>query len=246
LPLDDPATEDKVRRSPAQRAGVSIRLVREHTFVRPKGRRGETRAQVASLLERGLTLAEIARTLEISKPTASYHARMLGIPAQIQSRYNWQDVQRYYDAGHSITDCQMRFGFARATFVDAAKRGLVATRSQAAPLETYLVRGRAVNRTHLKRRLLAAGLKENRCERCGIDAWLGEPLSMALHHINGDGLDNRLENLALLCPNCHAQTPNFSGRNRRIRRIEAALRSAGARNLDRDAVRELPVLGEAA
>jgi hypothetical protein len=71
----------------------------------------------------------------------------------------------------------------------------------------------------LKQRLLAEGLKENRCECCGIQSWLGEPLSMALHHINGDGLDNRLENLALLCPNCHAQTPNFSGRNRKLGRL---------------------------
>jgi predicted HNH restriction endonuclease len=69
---------------------------------------------------------------------------------------------------------------------------------------------------------------------------------MALHHINGDGSDNRLENLALLCPNCHAQTPNFSGRNRRSRRVEAALAKAGARRLDSSAVRQLPVLGEAA
>jgi DNA-binding transcriptional ArsR family regulator len=237
---------DKVRRSAGERAGVSVRLESKHMFVKPKGRKGETRAQVASLLERGLTLAEIARTLAISKPTVSHHARMLRIPAQIQPRYDWQEVQRYYDAGHSITDCQVRFGFARATFVDAAKRGVITTRSHAAPIETYLVRARAVNRTHLKRRLVAAGLKENRCERCGIDAWLGEPLSMALHHVNGDGLDNRLENLALLCPNCHAQTPNFSGRNRRIRRIEAALQRAGARRLVREGVRELPVLGDAA
>jgi predicted HNH restriction endonuclease len=38
---------------------------------------------------------------------------------------------------------------------------------------------------------------------------------MALHHVNGDGRDNRLENLQLLCPNCHSQTENFSGRGRR-------------------------------
>jgi len=82
------------------------------------------------------------------------------------------------------------------------------------------VSGRRVNRTHLKGRLLAAGLKDNRCERCGIQDWLGKPLAMALHHVNGDGRDNRLENLMMLCPNCHSQTENFSGRGRR--RAEAA------------------------
>jgi 5-methylcytosine-specific restriction endonuclease McrA len=44
----------------------------------------------------------------------------------------------------------------------------------------------------------------------------GRPLSMALHHVNGDGRDNRLENLQLLCPNCHSQTANFSARGRRL------------------------------
>ena len=78
----------------------------------------------------------------------------------------------------------------------------------------------AVNRTHLKGRLFAEGLKENRCERCGITEWRGSPLAMALHHSNGDGLDNRLENLQLLCPNCHSQTENFAGRGRR--RLEVA------------------------
>ena len=58
-------------------------------------------------------------------------------------------------------------------------------------------------------------MKENRCERCGVSDWLGEPLAIALHHANGDGLDNRLENLVMLCPNCHSQTDNFSGRGRR-------------------------------
>jgi Zn finger protein HypA/HybF involved in hydrogenase expression len=76
------------------------------------------------------------------------------------------------------------------------------------------------NRTHLKGRLIAEGLKENRCEECGLTEWLGRPLSMALHHVNGDGRDNRLENLRLLCPNCHSQTDNFAGRGRK--RLEAA------------------------
>jgi Zn finger protein HypA/HybF involved in hydrogenase expression len=60
---------------------------------------------------------------------------------------------------------------------------------------------------------MAAGLKANECEECGLTEWRNRPLSMALHHINGDGQDNRLENLSLLCPNCHSQTPNFGVKN---------------------------------
>ncbi len=79
------------------------------------------------------------------------------------------------------------------------------------PLEKLLAAPR--QRGHLKRRLIALGLREDRCEICGISAWRGEPLSLALHHVNGDGHDNRLEHLQLLCPNCHSQTENFAGRN---------------------------------
>jgi HNH endonuclease len=74
-------------------------------------------------------------------------------------------------------------------------------------------RGTWRQRGHIKARLLGAGLKEDRCERCGINEWRGEPLSVQLHHIDGDGRDNRLENLGLLCPNCHSQTATYGGRN---------------------------------
>lgn len=81
------------------------------------------------------------------------------------------------------------------------------------PLELLLSAPR--NRNHLKQRLFDLGLKENRCERCGCADWLSEPISPALHHVNGKNQDNRLENLQLLCTNCHSQTENFGGRNRR-------------------------------
>jgi Zn finger protein HypA/HybF involved in hydrogenase expression len=114
-----------------------------------------------------------------------------------------------------MRECQKRFGFSSKTWADAAARGAIKPRPAAAPLELYLVAGRNTSRAHLKKRLFAEGLKENRCETCGLTEWRGRPLSMALHHVNGDGRDNRLENLELLCPNCHSQTENFSGRGRR-------------------------------
>jgi len=91
--------------------------------------------------------AAIARRLGISKSTVSYHQRRLGEPidSRCNRRYDWAAVQCFYEEGHTITQCQERFGFARKTFMDA------------------------------------------------------------------------------VCPNCHAQTPNFSGRNRRLRRATRGL-----------------------
>jgi AcrR family transcriptional regulator len=175
---------------------------------------GETREAVRTLLETGLSRTAIARELGISKPTVTYHARKLGLPVDTRCnrRYDWVAVQRYYDLGHSITECQRHFGFARKTFADAVRRGAVRSRPQSPPAVTYLTAERQ-HRGTVKRALLRERLKENRCELCGIVEWQGAPLTMALHHINGDGRDNRLENLQFLCPNCHSQTENFAGRN---------------------------------
>lgn len=65
----------------------------------------------------------------------------------------------------------------------------------------------------LKKRLLKAKLLEYKCNRCSIFEWQGEKLSLQLEHKNGINTDNRLENLCLLCPNCHSQTNTFAGKN---------------------------------
>lgn len=69
------------------------------------------------------------------------------------------------------------------------------------------------NATRLKDRLIEEGIKEKKCERCGINEWQGEPISLQIHHINGIHNDNRIENIQILCPNCHSQTDTYSGKN---------------------------------
>jgi hypothetical protein len=97
------------------------------------------------------------------------------------------------------------FGFANQTWNNAVEHGDVVARARAIPMEELLVAGRvATSRYSLKLRLLATGLKRARCEKCGLGEWRGRPLSLALHHVNGDRHDNRLANLELLCPNCHS------------------------------------------
>jgi hypothetical protein len=95
------------------------------------------------------------------------------------------------------------------------------------PLSEILVQNSTYTSTGaLRKRLIAEGLKPARCERCGLESWLGEPLPLALDHINGEHTDNRIENLRILCPNCHALTDTWCGRGKSSRRTPIRQRAA--------------------
>jgi hypothetical protein len=155
------------RRAPAL-FRLTVRLGWEHTFVKAKGRlrvngRLETSREAVKRLQfAGLSQAEIARELDLRKSTVAYHFRNLGSPAdpRFSRRYDWEEIQRAYDSGLTYGECAARFGFNSVSWYQAVARGDIRPRPRGMPIEILLVDGRIkTNRSHLKLRLLAEGLK---------------------------------------------------------------------------------------
>jgi 5-methylcytosine-specific restriction endonuclease McrA len=111
----------------------------------------------------------------------------------------------------SGNDAWLRRTLATAS-IDATdlRRG---TRTRAEPLDDVLVAGRLRSSPWLRQRLIDEGRREPRCARCRGTTWQGTAIPLELDHIDGDRRNNRDENLRLLCPNCHALTPTYRGRD---------------------------------
>ncbi len=82
------------------------------------------------------------------------------------------------------------------------------------PIEDYLENRVGIKSYALKERLFEENFFEKKCYSCGGSEWLGHQIPLELHHIDGDPKNNSLNNLVVLCPNCHAQTSNYRGKNK--------------------------------
>jgi Zn finger protein HypA/HybF involved in hydrogenase expression len=84
--------------------------------------------------------------------------------------------------------------------------------------EKYFIKNGKSQRQFLIKLIKRYNLINIICNECGIkDYWNNKKLSLQLDHVNGDGNDNRLENLRFLCPNCHSQTDTFAGKKHKIK-----------------------------
>lgn len=71
--------------------------------------------------------------------------------------------------------------------------------------------GKAIKAANARDALIA--LRGYQCESCGLESWLNQAIPLEVRHIDGDHLNNQMENLKLLCPNCYALTENWRGKN---------------------------------
>jgi 5-methylcytosine-specific restriction endonuclease McrA len=81
-------------------------------------------------------------------------------------------------------------------------------------IEDYLSNKHRIQSWKLKNRLIKENVLEHKCNNCSKKTWLNKPIPIELHHKDGNSLNNKLSNLELLCPNCHALTDNYRAKNK--------------------------------
>lgn len=143
---------------------------------------------------------------EAVKKSLSYRQVLKKI-GLIEAGGNYEQIKKY------IKEYGLDIGHFKGR---AWNKGLTGIGRPIIPLRKILKRNSDFQSFKLKKRLFIEKLKPEYCEECGwAKKAVGGYLPLELDHINGNRHDNRLENLRILCPNCHSLKPTHRGKNRK-------------------------------
>lgn len=92
-------------------------------------------------------------------------------------------------------------------------KGISKPNNKKMTLEEYLSSSVDIQTNKVRKKILEEGLKPHMCENCKMTEWLGQPIPLEIHHKDGNRHHNELSNYELLCPNCHALTDFYRGKN---------------------------------
>ena len=128
-----------------------------------------------------------------------------------------QDILMWIDEHRSLPEMCRMLGCARDTLPRYLKkwgidykgnqggkgRKVNATKKSVLQLIKSIESGNDVNNSRLRDRLIEEGLKESKCELCGLEQWLDKPIQLELHHADFNHHNTEMNNLRILCGNCH-------------------------------------------
>jgi 5-methylcytosine-specific restriction endonuclease McrA len=148
-----------------------------------------TPEQLREAVKDSFSIAEVLRKLELNPYGSNY--------STIQKRFKEHDIDISHFTGQ---------GYAKGKTYPP--RPVIAM--------TDILSGNVqyVNSNRLRLRLISEGIFQHKCYNCNLTEWLGDPIPLELEHIDGNHANNKLENLTLLCPNCHTKTLTYRGKNK--------------------------------
>lgn len=134
----------------------------------------------------------------------------------VQSSFSYREVMRKLGLGDDGGHKKLR---EQISLCDTSHfQGQSWSRGRNLPRKTneqFFVKGSLTSSWSIRNALFSRGIKEKKCESCDGIEWCGKPIPLEVHHKNGDSTDNRLENLEILCPNCHYFTDTYKTKNRK-------------------------------
>jgi Zn finger protein HypA/HybF involved in hydrogenase expression len=179
----------------------------------------QARSTIITLRLTGLPCTTISKQLGLSLGSVQQFVYRHGLSHKVVSvdncgkRYDWDEVQGYYDANHSRKECLIKFDMSPTAWHMAIKSKKIRVRPKIDRTDFFSIR-KIRNSVSLRHNLLKIGKLTGKCSVCSISSWQDKPITLHIDHINGDHADNHLQNLRELCPNCHSQTPTFCSKQR--------------------------------